>query len=132
MNKEFIPYNESLDLKNLGFDEPCLACYNTDKHFFIRHMGNCLGVDDYERNSGINPDFGIFSCPTFSQAFRWIRENYGLYFEIYPNDTQFVSNATEWFFIIKKGTTTTNDSPFKSYEEAELACLKELIGKIKI
>ena len=27
MNKEFIPYEEALELKRLGFDEPCLTYY---------------------------------------------------------------------------------------------------------
>ena len=28
MNKEFIPYEQALELKELGFNEPCLAIYN--------------------------------------------------------------------------------------------------------
>ena len=27
MEKEFLDYSEALELKELGFDEPCLACY---------------------------------------------------------------------------------------------------------
>jgi hypothetical protein len=27
MSKEFIPYEQALELKELGFDEPCLAVY---------------------------------------------------------------------------------------------------------
>ena len=33
MNKEFIPYEQALELKELGFDEPCLGCYD-DKAVF--------------------------------------------------------------------------------------------------
>jgi len=28
MEKEFVPYQPSLDMKELGFDEPCFAGYN--------------------------------------------------------------------------------------------------------
>jgi hypothetical protein len=28
MNKEFIPYEQALALKELGFDEPCLGFYD--------------------------------------------------------------------------------------------------------
>ena len=28
MDKEFIPYEQALALKELGFDEPCFATYN--------------------------------------------------------------------------------------------------------
>lgn len=31
IEKEFIPYEQALDLKKLGFDEPCFATYNSDK-----------------------------------------------------------------------------------------------------
>ena len=27
MNKEFVPYEQALDLKELGFDEPCILLY---------------------------------------------------------------------------------------------------------
>ncbi len=32
MNKEFIPYEQALALKELGFDEPCFAWYVSEKH----------------------------------------------------------------------------------------------------
>lgn len=31
MEKEVISYEQTLDLKKLGFDEPCFATYNSDK-----------------------------------------------------------------------------------------------------
>ena len=35
MNKEFIPYDQALALKELGFDEPCFGYYNYNgTHFF--------------------------------------------------------------------------------------------------
>jgi len=35
MNKEFAPYEPSLALKELGFDEPCFGYYNYNgTHFF--------------------------------------------------------------------------------------------------
>ena len=80
MYKDFIPYEQALTLKKLGFDEECLACYNTDKHFFFRHER--INSDVYERNSLINPEFEVFSAPTISQAFRWFRDNHNLHCEI--------------------------------------------------
>ena len=38
MNKEFIPYEQALELKELGFDEKCLARYFKDgKSIFYTH-----------------------------------------------------------------------------------------------
>ena len=31
MNKEFVIYEQSLELKNLGFDEMCLSYYKDDE-----------------------------------------------------------------------------------------------------
>ncbi len=34
MNKEFIPYEQALALKELGFDEPCFGYYVIDRDGF--------------------------------------------------------------------------------------------------
>ena len=36
MTKEFVPYNEALELKELGFDESCFA---------VIHKGGCLKTE---------------------------------------------------------------------------------------
>lgn len=141
MNKQFIPYDLALKLKDLGFDEPCLACYNTDKHFFIRHMGNCLAADDYERNSGINPDFGIFTCPLWQQAFEWFREKYSLFHNIWnythgeptnllPNGFTF-SIDEDWITIVGKKEDGYFEKYYPTYEEAQEACLIKLIAIVQ-
>lgn len=33
MENEFISYDQAVDLKELGFDEPCLAIYNKEGNF---------------------------------------------------------------------------------------------------
>jgi hypothetical protein len=40
MNKEFVPYEESLALKELGFDEPCLAHWYNETP--TNSEGQCL------------------------------------------------------------------------------------------
>ena len=65
MNKEFVPYQEALELKELGFDEPCFGYRDGVGHLMIRPMPHCA-----------------ISAPTFSQAFRWFREKYDLFIAI--------------------------------------------------
>ncbi len=119
MDKEFIPYEQALALKELGFDEPCLAWHNSKRLF----------IDTY---NSINSEMGFNYCcvlPTFSQAFRWFREKYDLYHNI--------DKHGYWFFEIKKdegyGDLTVVDCcfDFESYEEAELACLDKLIELVE-
>lgn len=37
MEEQFIPYEQALELENLGFDEPCFACYLDDKYLNIQY-----------------------------------------------------------------------------------------------
>jgi hypothetical protein len=46
MKNEFIPYEQALELKKLGFDEPCLAFYN----------GKFLESTDYDFDNGTSKD----------------------------------------------------------------------------
>ena len=110
MEKEFVPYQPSLDMKELGFDEPCFTYYWED------------GV----RYKGVNDPFNynkqnVISAPLYQQAFRWFREKYGVH--MYP--TKY--DETKWW--IEWGTWTSE--VFNSFEEAELACLKKLIEIVK-
>ncbi len=112
IEKEFVPYEEALALKQLGYDEPCFG-------YFI--LGQLFVTSDTVYNSLNIP---VCKAPTFSQAFRWFREKYELY--------SFVFNFEEGFGYVtyKEGVTQTNES-FDTYEEAELACLNKLIEIIK-
>ena len=117
MEKEFIPYEQALALKQLGFDEPCFGYYTGDKkHLVIRpNMGR--------RNEDLNDI--VCTSPLYQQAFRWFREKYRL-----DGKPEYFLN--DWYcFIINdmKGEDTSRRlfTEFPSYEEAELDCLKKLI-----
>ena len=127
MEKEFIPYEQALALKELGFDEPCFGYY----------IGGDWDHDEYDMTLQFEIDLskGNYllddkkcTAPTFSQAFRWFREKYRL-------DSKPEYFLNDWYcFIINdmKGTETSRRlfTEFPSYEEAELECLKKLIEKI--
>jgi hypothetical protein len=111
MEKEFIPNEQSLDLKGLGFDAPCIRGWYEDGGIW------------YHPDSDI-----ILDNPTFSQAFRWFREKYCL------NSFIVDSKSYDWYFNINDMQTDDVISEvlyFKKYEEAELECLKKLIEIVK-
>jgi len=111
MNKEFVPYEPSLRLKALGFDEPCLASYF--------HAGKMLDVCEY-----ITHGKYTVLAPTFSQAFRFFREKYEIYYTI-EGSKKF---GFQHFIYDEKGSyEIKSEEIFKNYEEAELACLIRLI-----
>jgi hypothetical protein len=119
MNKEFIPYEEALALKELGFDEPC---------FYVKLISNPeffytpTDYDDYPKQKEKE-----VLIPTYSQAFRWFRKKYNLHNGIYPY-------YDEYEFQIKDFRLPTNtpiNGGLMKYEEAELACFKKLIEIVK-
>jgi hypothetical protein len=123
MEKEFLPYDRSLKLKELGFNELCFGYYLA---------GNLLITNDDVYNSTSIP---VIKAPLFQQAFRWFREKYNLFGEIY------IANfgADEYSFDIYDlyeeknqydnfiGAGASYSGTFDTYEEVELACLDKLI-----
>jgi len=129
LEKEFVPYEEALALKELGFDEPCNTCY--DKLEMVASYG--ASVFDYKN---YNTSGYIVSRPTFSQAFRWFREQYWYTALILCDSFQIVMQlSTSKTLDSKTGEYSANYSTqtyhkevgLKSYDESELACLKQLI-----
>ena len=109
IEKEFVPYQEALALKEIGFDEPCFATWNGE----TLDMSLQIPSDDY-----------FTSAPTFSQAFRWFREKYEIYY-IIEGSKKF---GFQHFIYDDKGSyEIKSEETFKNYEEAELACLNKLI-----
>ena len=118
LEKEFVPPQESLELKELGFDEPCLAWFSETKELQIAPETYKKWTRNPCDNSSIvkvfNPD--CFTAPTFSQAFRWFREKYDLFIAIVHYENGYSINDLR---------------RFETYEEAELACLRKLIEVAK-
>ena len=143
MNKEFIPYEQALALKELGFDEKCFYAYcekggwNPYKKvkepitYILRTSGNPFGGFDSGRNWNKeyerNKNRIQCSAPLYQQAFRWFREK-GWCSVLLPDE-----ETNKWrftFFPIGKQGTFSGKYD-KTYEEAQLECLKQLIKIVK-
>ena len=112
IEQEFVPYEEALALKELGFTEHCLGSYY--------HAGRRLDICEY-----INHGEYTVLAPTFSQAFRWFREKYGLksWIQEHTTDTFIYEIRPHKLTDYREGEVYV----YKIYEEAELECLKKLI-----
>jgi len=123
MEKEFVPYELALRMKQLGFDEPCFAFYN-GKHLDLDVWDWEYPAGQKRRNIGECPQ-----APTFSQAFRWFREKYSGYHGV--SDTDFLFELTINGEFIRVTSTLKENRIFQengsSYEEVELACLEKMI-----
>ena len=118
MNKEFIPYEQALALKELGFDEPCLAYLKP----------NLL---TYEITIGEFNEFEYHSAPLYQQAFRWFREKHKLNSQIAFCEYS-IESCNSWKYTFDNPTGQQYwDGEFNTYEEAELECLIRLIEMAK-
>jgi hypothetical protein len=106
ITKEFIPYEQSVLLKELGFDEPCFGLYHNDKTCYPTQ---CKSHEQFYGQ--------VCLAPLRQQAFRWFREKYNVH--MYP--TKY--DGTKWWV----NWSTWTSKVFDTYEEAELDCLKKLI-----
>ena len=116
MTKEFIPYEQALELKELGFDsKEFISCVfvDTDNIFF--------------ESNGFCPNSSIWA-PTFSQAFRWFREKFEAYYTIEGSKKYGFA-----FFIYYENDDKDElkSKEYSTYKEAELECLKKLIEIVK-
>ena len=129
LEKEFIPYEQALELKELGFDEPCFSYYKN---------GQLSGILEEVINSemrNVNNEIDDYiSAPLYQQALRWFREKYDLFGCIDLH----ISTPINWYVridIIKINDfiyhSKDDHKYFKTYKEAELACLKKLIEIVK-
>lgn len=141
IEKEFIPYEQALALKQLGFDEPCLTYYFSDGVFNdATEEDDTLYPGDPRFYSDTNSSLAKYledelkykaiAAPLYQQAFRWFRINYNL-------DSicrQIELNGRSYWIInvIDSEDRIKGYSYFAySYEQAVIACLEKLIEIVK-
>lgn len=121
IEKEFVPYEQTIALKELGINQECYASYGP------------IGARNYKELTYGHADYSIGNCigaPTFSQAFRWFREEYKI-------DVCQLKSKNKYIFIVIYDFTgeeryfEAEKIVENSHEEAELACLKKLIEIVK-
>ena len=136
MEKEFIPYELALALKELGFNEPCFGWFrstlipsNFTEYFLETEFGMNESPSDW-----VNSNFLDKACsaPLYQQAFRWFREKYKMDSVIIRSFS--MTNSYHYNIVIDQdyGNDLQSTSiPNRTYQQAELECLKKLIKIIK-
>lgn len=113
MTKEFVPYELAFKLiYELGFKEKCLATIDEIGYLHIKGTRSSPGGAIL---------YDIVDCPTFSQAFRWFRDQRFL-IDFSSHD----KNMHEFYIRYRPNKSVLSDT-YETYEEMEIACLKKLI-----
>jgi hypothetical protein len=136
MEKEFVPYNLSLRMKQLGFDEPCFR-YEAVKKICENQAqpGGCQLPNVHCGYPACTIDSSVESLPipVWQQAFRWFREKHGLCSWIermYTADSICYYRYTCEYKkdpLSKTHEVILSLKEYDNYEEAELVCLEKLI-----
>lgn len=135
MTELFIPYQEALELKNLGFNEPCLAGFQKvifgQPIIVLPFLRSANGNTDLEKcntftNFHIIEHRADYYCtsPTFHQAFKFFREKYGLFYD----NLCYIGNVWKFTTYSNNEKDYFQSKEYNTYEEAELACLQKLIS----
>ena len=131
IEKLFVNYEIAFRLKELGFNEPCFSWYGDGKfrNGKIPEKLYTYSKDIFDEDELKEKNL-IVLAPLYQQAFRFFREKYGLINSISEQTVN-----TFGFYIDKLGDNKISQfrefTGFETYEEAELACLEELILIIK-
>lgn len=135
IDKEFVPYEQALALKELGFDEPCFSRYCI-KTVFEEPTGEILLQNT---DCKIYENRFLTKAPLYRQAFRWFLDNYGLFVEttLWGDGIGYMSQIKqikkeEFLEVYNLGYVSPNRGlPNWDREKEELECLKKLIELCK-
>lgn len=130
LEKEFVPCELAMKLKALGFNRPCLFLYNSSDDTPKPFLASPPEPMDWNTLYVVRTNDHLLSAPTFSQAFRWFRDDHRL-------DSfcrQLTSDGTSYYRInkLEPDERIKGYSDFtKTYEDAELKCLAKLIQMVE-
>lgn len=139
----FIPYAEALAMKELGFDEECLTWFRdgelvtwVEDDFDVSYPGDSKFIG--YTNSDLHD---IVTAPLYQQAFKWFRDKHFMMHLISPYEfkceIEFLDDFSDseqygrFYNHIHLCDDDGDELKFKTYEEAELACLRKLIELVK-
>ena len=131
MESLFVKYDQSLNLKELGFDEPCFGYYGLnnieDKLFFDIDPddGELTALNQNQFYHNNLSEVGRISSPLKQQVFRWFREKHGL--SGIPDDESY----SIWKLILGVRECIKEVYPLNNFEEAESDCINKLIEIVK-
>lgn len=121
---EFVTRKQALALKELGFDEHCLATWEKDIKYPQRWDW------DFElRNSTNQEDEVECTAPLKQQVFRFFREKYNIIGII---EVGYTEGKNVFSYVIwRESDDDWTDDIYDTYEEAENACIDKLIELAK-
>lgn len=129
MKEFFVSYNEALQMREMEFNEPCMAHYEIAQGAVMPPVHLLHGYPLEEQKTY------LLLAPTHEQAFKWLRDNpkMQMHASIFPIDSwatwayNIISQDAASLFEIKPDVSLE----FNSYEAAQTECLKHMLSMLK-
>lgn len=122
MKKQFIPYDQALQLKELGFNQKCLA-------FYLNKGIQVFGIDPL-LDTLVNENSNVIA-PLWQQAFDWFEKEHHLFSIVRLGkgdplwyDFLIQSMNSDFYFV-------EEDKSYSTPHDARKACLEKLISIIQ-
>ena len=84
VHDEFVPYQQALTLKELGYDIPTMGSYTNEKKFNLSTGGKMYRTTPSEPKVCISPQY--------NQAFEWLKKKYDMNIDVEITPTQGFKN----------------------------------------
>jgi len=116
MKELFVPYNLALELKNLGFNEKCLATIDQIEYVHINSTKQPIrGAMTYD----------TIKAPLYEQVLDWFEKQHGLYSII-----RIGYGDPKWYdYLIQNGRESWSEEEisYNTSREVRIACIEKLI-----
>ncbi len=103
MNKEFIPYEQALALKELGFNEKCYGYYTKNQEYFYFDVDDLSSAYTKNMDNLVVNSVDELECtaPLYQQAFDFFEEKYFLSGEIQKQAPYQKVTKPYWWYMIQ-------------------------------
>ncbi len=120
MSREFVPYDIALAISELGL--------RLEKNLAFYCEGSFYLLYSYRQEQQPQDVYIEVFAPLYQQAFRWFREKYNLLHTVNIDLSDNLKDKVYAYTVEDHlGSIVGRSEEFKTYEEAELACLRRLI-----
>lgn len=104
-----VPYDLALQLRNIGFNEPCVAWFVMKDKILYSSFSSMVDINDVKsliRNDSLPKD--VCTCPTYDQVFYWLELHYGAFMDFatdlgttgpcYDYTIRFYNKKEDWVY----------------------------------
>ena len=121
MEKEFVSYEQALELKYLGFDLPCFAWFDSfdNNNLHTWRVPDTMVKQEFIKDSVV--------APLYQQVFEWFRIKHNIIIEISSKSGKFGVFFNDSGYVYEYGDVRL----FENYSYAQNEAIEITINKLK-